>query len=89
MAERKIPLSESEAAAVSGGAGGWEKSARGSFVIAGDHLVYTAAAGDTLSGIAGRYGVTVGQLRSWNSLADTGVPLAAGQRLVVYPGTIR
>ena len=37
--------------------------------------------------VAARYGVTVGQIRSWNSsAADT---LSSGDRLVIYANTIR
>ena len=34
--------------------------------------------------VAARYGVTVGQLRSWNSLTQDDA-LAAGQRFILYP----
>ncbi|MCA9492624.1 MAG: LysM peptidoglycan-binding domain-containing protein, partial [Myxococcales bacterium] len=43
--------------------------------------VHTVARGDTLSGIATRYGVTVSQLRSWNSLS--GSTIMVGQKLKV------
>ena len=87
MSEQKMNLSDAEAVPVSGGSALWERNARGSFTIAGDHIVYTAAAGDSLSAIAARFGVTVGQLRSWTpSAADT---LSSGERLVIYPHTIR
>ncbi|MCB9685872.1 MAG: LysM peptidoglycan-binding domain-containing protein [Alphaproteobacteria bacterium] len=42
---------------------------------------HTVARGDTLSGIATRYGVTVSQLRSWNSLS--GSTIMVGQKLKV------
>ena len=87
MSERRNPLTDEALAYVSGGTD-WARSARGSFIMAGDHIVYTAAEGDNLAAVAGRYGVTVGQLRSWNSLAEA-VGLAAGQRIVLYPNTIR
>lgn len=87
MAEHRTPLSDGELEFISGGVD-WAQNARGSFILAGDHLIYTAVTGDTLSAIAGRYGVTVGQLRSWNSLPDTEV-VSAGQRLILYPNTIR
>ena len=87
MSERRTPLTDEALAYVSGGTD-WARSARGSFIMAGDHIVYTAAQGDTLSAVAGRYGVTVGQLRSWNSLTET-APLFAGQRIILYPNTIR
>ena len=87
MSERRTPLTVEALTHVSGGTD-WAQNARGSFVMAGDHIVYTAAEGDTLAAVSGRYGVTVGQLRSWNSLAETG-PLSAGQRIILYPKTIR
>ena len=87
MSEQKKNLSDVEAVPVSGGSVLWERGARGSFTIVGDHIVYTAAAGDSLSAVAVRYGVTVGQLRSWNPSADDALP--SGARLVIYPNTIR
>ena len=87
MSEQKINLSDAEAVPVSGGSALWERNARGSFTIAGDHIVYTAAEGDALSAVAARYGVTVGQLRSWNSSAPDN--LTSGERLVIYANTIR
>ena len=87
MSSCRTPLTDEALAYVSGGTA-WTQNARGSFVMAGDHIVYTAAEGDTLAAVAGRYGVTVGQLRSWNSLAEA-APLAAGQRIILYPNTIR
>ncbi len=87
MSAYRPSLTDEALASVSGGTA-WAQNARGSFVMAGDHIVYTAAEGDTLAAVAGRYGVTVGQLRSWNSLAEA-APLAAGQRIILYPNTIR
>ena len=87
MSEQKINLSDAEAVPVSGGSALWERNARGSFTIAGDHIVYTAAEGDALSAVAARYGVTVGQIRSWNSRADDA--LSSGDRLLIYANTIR
>jgi membrane-bound lytic murein transglycosylase D len=50
-------------------------------VPAGRTFYYTAARGDTLQRVAARYGVTVAELKMWNSLSkDT---LAAGQKLRV------
>lgn len=87
MSEHRTPLTDAALEGISGGAD-WTQNARGSFVMAGDHIVYTAADGDTLSAVAGRYGVTVGQLRSWNSLSEIAA-LSAGQRIILYPGRIR
>ena len=50
-------------------------------VPAGRTFYYTARRGDTLQGVAVRYGVSAAELKSWNGLArDT---LAAGQKLRV------
>ena len=38
--------------------------------------------GETLGGIAGRYGVTVKQLQSWNGLRNTNI--SAGKQLKIY-----
>jgi membrane-bound lytic murein transglycosylase D len=40
--------------------------------------------GETLSGIARRYGVTVSQLAAWNDISAQHV-LRIGQRLVIRP----
>ncbi|MFW5972376.1 MAG: LysM peptidoglycan-binding domain-containing protein, partial [Bacteroidota bacterium] len=45
-------------------------------------VVYTVRRGDNLTTIAKRYGVTVGQLRGWNSLR--GSTIHSGQRLTLY-----
>lgn len=49
----------------------------------GGSIIYRVKKGDTLSGIAYRYGVTVSKLKSWNHLKST--KLSIGQRLTVYP----
>ncbi len=41
--------------------------------------------GDTLSGIASKYGVTIDQLKAWNKLSST--TIQAGQKLVVRPAS--
>jgi membrane-bound lytic murein transglycosylase D len=43
---------------------------------------YRIKPGDTLAGIAAEYGVTVGELRSWNNLR--GSMIAAGSTLTIY-----
>lgn len=50
----------------------------------GDHLVYTVAEGDTISGIAKRYGITVWQLIEANDLADPN-SIAVGEQIII-PG---
>ncbi len=45
-------------------------------------ITYIVKAGDTLSEIARRYGVSVSELRDWNSLK--GDLIRVGQRLVIY-----
>ena len=50
---------------------------------AGGSVVYRVKKGDTLSGIAVRYGVTVSKLKTWNHLNST--KLSIGQRLTIYP----
>ena len=55
----QVKMNDSELDEVSGGAGGWQKYAKGGFVNYGNYIVYTVASGDVLSGIALRFGVTV------------------------------
>ena len=87
MAEN-IKISDVELEDVSGGAGGWQKYARGSYVNYGSHLVYTVAPGDVLSGIAPRFGVSVGQIQQWNDISNPNL-IRAGQKLTIYPTLIR
>ena len=70
------------------GAGGWQKYAKGSYVNYGNYIVYTVAAGDVLSGIAPRFGVTVAQIQQWNNIKNPNV-ISAGQKLTIYPTVIR
>ena len=49
-------------------------------------ISYTVKAGDTLYAIAGKYGVTVAQLRQWNNLGTSNL-IHIGQRLVINPTT--
>ena len=55
-----------------------------SFIVADEY--YTVVSGDTLSGIASRYGVTVNQLVSWNNIANPNL-IYAGQRIIVRKDT--
>ena len=52
-------IKDNELNEVTGGAGGWQQYAKGSYVNYGSYIVYTVAAGDVLSGIAPRFGVTI------------------------------
>ncbi len=81
-------INENELAGVSGGAGGWQKYAKGSYVNYGNYIVYTVAPGDVLSGIAPRFGVTVAQIQQWNNIKNPDV-IMAGQKLTIYPTVIR
>ena len=49
----------------------------------GGSMVYRVRKGDTLSGIAARYGVTVSKIKNWNHLKSD--KLSIGQRLTIYP----
>jgi hypothetical protein len=46
-------------------------------------IYYRICYGDTLSNIAARYGVTVGQLQQWNGIPNAN-RIYAGQTLVIY-----
>ena len=81
-------IKDTELNGVSGGAGGWQKYAKGSYVNYGNYIVYTIAPGDVLSGIAPRFGVTVGQIQQWNNIKNPDV-IIAGQKLTIYPTIIR
>ena len=84
----EIKINESELEEVTGGAGSWQQYAKGSFVNYGSYLVYTVAGGDVLSGIAIRFGVTVGQIQSWNNIQNPNL-IRVGQKLTIYPTVIR
>jgi N-acetylmuramoyl-L-alanine amidase len=81
-------IKDTELNGVSGGAGGWQKYAKGSYVNYGNYIVYTIAPGDVLSGIAPRFGVTVAQIQQWNNIKNPDV-IIAGQKLTIYPTIIR
>ena len=84
----EIKINESELEEVTGGAGSWQQYAKGSFVNYGSYIVYTVAGGDVLSGIAIRFGVTVGQIQSWNNIQNPNL-IRVGQKLTIYPTVIR
>ena len=71
-----------------GGAGSREKYAKGPYVNYGRYIVYTVVAGDVLSGIAIRFGVTVDQIAKWNNIKNVNV-INAGQKFTIYPTVIR
>ena len=84
----QVKVNDSELEDVAGGAGGWQRYARGTYVNYGNYIVYTVASGDVLSGIAPRFGVTVAQIQQWNNIKNPNV-IAAGQKLTIYPTIIR
>ena len=84
----EVKINDSELNEVTGGAGGWQKYAKGNFVNYGNYLVYTVAPGDVLSGIALRFGVTVGQIQAWNNIQNPDF-IRVGQKLTIYPTYIR
>ena len=84
----EIKINDSELEEVSGGAGSWQKYAKGTYVNYGSYVVYTGAGGDVLSGIAIRFGVTVAQIQSWNNIKIPNV-ISIGQKLTIYPTIIR
>ena len=86
MAENKI--NDAELNEVTGGAGGWQKYAKGSYVNYGNYIVYTVAQGDVLSGIALRFNVSVQEIQQWNGIKNPDV-ISIGQRLTIYPNIIR
>ena len=71
MAEVK----DTELNGVSGGAGGWQKYAKGSYVNYGNYIVP-------------RFGVTVAQIQQWNNIKNPDV-ISVGQKLTIYPAIIR
>ncbi len=84
----EVKVNDSELEEVTGGAGNWQKYAKGTFVNYGNYLVYTVASGDVLSGIAIRFGVTVAQIQQWNNIKNPNV-ISIGQKLTIYPTVIR
>ncbi len=84
----EVKINDSELNEVTGGAGGWQKYAKGPFVNYGNYIVYTVVGGDVLSGIALRFGVTVGQIQAWNNIQNPDF-IRVGQKLTIYPTYIR
>ena len=81
-------MNNNELNEVVGGAGGWQQYAKGSYVNYGSYIVYTVAAGDVLSGIAPRFGVTVAQIQQWNNIKNPDF-IVVGQKLTIYPTILR
>ncbi len=77
---------------VGGGAGtnpkSWENFAKGTFVRSGSYIIYTVAAGDALSGIAIRFGVTVDEIAGWNNIKNIDL-ISVGQKLTIYARILR
>ena len=86
--EIKTTISDADAENVQGGAGAWQDFAKGTYVIVGDHIIYTIAMGDALSGIAIRFGVSVPEIQLWNNIANPNV-IIAGKTLIIYPKILR
>ena len=84
----EVKINDSELEGVSGGAGGWQKYAKGTYVNYGNYIVYTVASGDVLSGIAPRFGVTVQEIAVWNNIQNPNF-IREGQKLTIYPRIIR
>jgi membrane-bound lytic murein transglycosylase D len=51
-------------------------------------LYYTTRRGDTLVSVADRFGISLTQLRRWNTLPASGIKIAAGRRLHVAEPTL-
>ena len=84
----EVNINDSELENVSGGAGGWQKYAKGGFVNYGNYIVYTVAPGDVLSGIGQRFGVSYMQIAQWNNIKNPD-KILIGQKLTIYPAVIR
>ena len=84
----EVKVNDSELEEVTGGAGNWQKYAKGTYVNYGNYVVYTVVSGDVLSGIAIRFGVTVAQIQGWNNIKNPNV-ISVGQKLTIYPTVIR
>lgn len=79
----QVKINENELEGVSGGNGDYKEYSKGTYVVSGDHVIYTIASGDVLSGIAIKFGVTVEQIAKWNQIKDVNM-IYAGQKLTIY-----
>ncbi len=86
--EIKTPITDAEVESAQGGYGGWEQYAKGTYTRNGNYILYRIAAGDALSGIAIRFGVTVEEIATWNNIKDVNV-IIAGQKLTIYARILR
>ncbi len=84
----EVKVNDQELEGVQGGYGPWQQYARGRYDNYGSYIMYHVASGDVLSGIAIRFGVTVGEIQQWNNIANPNV-IYAGQKLTIYPRTLR
>ena len=88
--EIKTPLSDADIEDVQGGTGSWQQYAKGTYTVSGNCILYKIAAGDALSGIAIRFGVTPEQIMLWNPDKIKNInTIYAGQTITIYPTIIR
>ena len=84
----EVKLQDAEMEKVAGGEGDHRQYAKDSFVDCEDHIIYTVASGDALSGIAIRFGVTVQQICQWNNIKNPDL-IYINQKLTIYPTILR
>ena len=84
----EVKLNDAELEGVDGGYGPWQNFAKGTFVNYGNYVLYTVASGDALSGIAIRFGVTVGEICQWNAIKNPDL-IMVNQVLTIYPRIVR
>ena len=84
----EVKVNDAELEGVDGGYGAWQNYAKGTFVNYGSYIVYTVAAGDALSGIAIRFGVTVDEIAKWNNIKNVNL-IIVGQKLTIYARILR
>ncbi len=76
-----IEFKDSDFADISADLGGDSMDSMASTMSPGDSNAHTVSKGDTLYSISRRYGISVGDLQSWNKLA--GNLIQPGQKLIV------